>query len=289
MSQLVLGTAQLGMQYGIANTTGKPDATSAVEIVRAAWEGGIQEFDTAQEYGQSERVLSSAFQKLGIADRVKVITKLRKDIDMEDESAVLDAVQESVGRLGVPILHAVLLHKEGELGRLNLAVDQGLTKHIGMSVYSPERALAALEKDIVTVLEVPSNMLDRRFETGRVFQRAQQLMKTVYLRSVFLQGLLLMRLDDVPVQMEFAKPLIQRVGDLAVQFGLSNLELALGYLRLAFPCARVIVGAETPLQIHEIMSAWHCDVPAGVVDSVRETFANVHLRILDPRLWPKTH
>lgn len=65
-NRLVLGTAQLGMSYGIANKTGLPDLATATAIVQTAWESGICEFDTAQAYGKSEQVLSQALSELGV-------------------------------------------------------------------------------------------------------------------------------------------------------------------------------------------------------------------------------
>jgi len=47
-SRLVLGTVQIGLDYGIANETGKPDLYHAENIISTAWENRIQEFDTAQ-------------------------------------------------------------------------------------------------------------------------------------------------------------------------------------------------------------------------------------------------
>ena len=46
VSRLVLGTAQLGMDYGIANITGQPVYNTARSIVQEAWESGICEFHT---------------------------------------------------------------------------------------------------------------------------------------------------------------------------------------------------------------------------------------------------
>ena len=36
ISKMTLGTVQLGMDYGIKNTTGKPDMNAAHEILRTA-------------------------------------------------------------------------------------------------------------------------------------------------------------------------------------------------------------------------------------------------------------
>ena len=73
--RLVLGTAQLGMDYGIANRTGAPDPETAKQIIKEAIEAGIREFDTAQAYGCSEKVLGRVIAALGVMDQVKIITK----------------------------------------------------------------------------------------------------------------------------------------------------------------------------------------------------------------------
>ena len=57
VSRFVLGTAQLGMKYGICNSHGQPDEQECLSIVETAWNSGIRFFDTAQAYQESEKVL----------------------------------------------------------------------------------------------------------------------------------------------------------------------------------------------------------------------------------------
>ena len=83
---------QFGIDYGIANITGQPVYNTAMSIVQEAWESGIREFDTAQAYGQSERVLGRIFKDLGIADEVRVITKFAPDVDHSDKAALNKAL-----------------------------------------------------------------------------------------------------------------------------------------------------------------------------------------------------
>ena len=66
-TRLVLGTVQLGLDYGIANENGKPTQDQATAIIQKAWDNGIREFDTAQAYVTIENVLGIALKKLGIA------------------------------------------------------------------------------------------------------------------------------------------------------------------------------------------------------------------------------
>ena len=56
---MTLGTVQLGKDYGINNTTGKPDIQAAHEILSLALKNGINSLDTASAYGDSEAVIGS--------------------------------------------------------------------------------------------------------------------------------------------------------------------------------------------------------------------------------------
>ena len=98
-NKLVLGTAQLGLNYGIANKTGKPDLATARDIVSAAWEGGIRYFDTAQAYGESEQVLGDLLSDLGIGNEVHIITKPSPDIDHGNKKKLEDALSQSLENL----------------------------------------------------------------------------------------------------------------------------------------------------------------------------------------------
>lgn len=78
-SRLVLGTAQLGMKYGIANTSGAPAKDEAFAILDAALEGGINTFDTAAAYGESEGVLGAWIGSRAAKKDIYIITKIAGD------------------------------------------------------------------------------------------------------------------------------------------------------------------------------------------------------------------
>ena len=112
ISRLVLGTAQLGMDYGIANKSGRPNSAMAEEMVETAWENGIKIYDTAQGYGESEKALGKALNSLGLSSDANIITKLDPKLDLLDKDALEQAVRESLTRLEVPSLHGLMLHRE---------------------------------------------------------------------------------------------------------------------------------------------------------------------------------
>ena len=241
-SRLVLGTAQLGMDYGIANATGQPVFDTARAIVQEAWKAGICEFDTAQAYEQSEQVLGQSLKDLGIADEVRVITKFAPDIDHSDRAALNNALEISLNNLGVESLYGLMLHREDMLDLWKKGLEENLmavagpgrVEHIGVSVYSPERAIQALNTEGISMIQIPTNIIDRRFEKAGVFQLADDAGKTIYIRSIFLQGLLLMSPNILPEHMRFTDPSLSRLVLFAQDVGLSIKELCIGYIKNTF-------------------------------------------------------
>lgn len=294
-STLVLGTVQLGMPYGIANTVGQPDQQTVNEIIRTAYEYGIREFDTAQGYGTSETVLGKAIRALKVSQPVKVITKLDLNLDYSNARVIFDALEASRTHLGVEKLHGVLLHREELIGLwekglgriLQDAVAQGIVDHVGVSVCTPSAALRVVEMEGVTSIQLPTNILDRRFEQTGVFELAQQRGIAVYIRSAFLQGLLLMDSGKLSDAMLFASPVLEQVEEVTRALGLTRPELALGYLKLAFPGAKILFGAETVEQVKFNCQGWKREYAPSIVRYIRETFSNVDERILNPSLWPR--
>ena len=293
-SRLVLGTAQLGMDYGIANQTGQPDSARAQEVVQKAWEAGIREFDTAQGYGSSEQVLGQALTELKKSRQALITTKLGHSLDLRGAD-FRRSLEGSLKRLGVNRLAGLLLHKEEQLDFLDQGLepvlksflDQGLVERIGVSVYSPGRAIQALNNELIEIVQLPANLLDHRFRKAGVFDLAREKEKLIYLRSVFLQGLLLMAPEHLPAGMVYARPMLSEAGRLAKEMNLSRMQLTLGYVKLAYPRVKVLVGAETPDQVRENIRIWSGSLDPGLVGRVEETFREVESKVLDPRLWPK--
>ena len=63
-SRLVLGTVQFGLDYGIANVSGKPSFERVKAILTTAFDNGVTTLDTAAAYGDSEVVLGKALKEL---------------------------------------------------------------------------------------------------------------------------------------------------------------------------------------------------------------------------------
>lgn len=293
INRLVLGTAQLGMNYGISNRTGMPDLNTAESIVKTAWDSGIREFDTAQVYGNSEQVLGTALHSLGIRNEVRVISKLHPDLDHLNHNDMRRALENTLSSLGIPALYGIMLHRENFLDLwdkglreiLTGFVRSGYVKHLGVSVYSPVKAIQALETEGITIAQIPTNIFDRRFEKSGIFDLAENKGKTIYVRSIFLQGLFFLRLDSLPEHLKAASSPLMTLAALSKEVGLDIPEICIGYIKNSFPQTQLVFGSESPSQVRKNFDCWNTAWPEGLTQRIKKEFEDIDEMILDPHKW----
>lgn len=203
---MTLGTAQFGLDYGIANRNGQVPRHEAVEIIKCAIKAGVEYIDTASAYGESEAVIGEALTK-GWPNRVKIVTKLPpfEDVGYSGEEhwrqAVRDSVLKSCIKLGCKTIDTLMLHRATHLAQEEIVDElkkirsEGLITKIGVSVQSPSELELALLKDCISVIQMPFNILDYRW--NRTIEKIKAVKESrnliVHARSVLLQGLLCSR------------------------------------------------------------------------------------------------
>lgn len=296
VARCVLGTVQLGMAYGIANTTGQPALEVAVAMVGEALAQGIYYFDTAQGYGVSERVLGYALKCNNARARARVITKLPPKLPAS--AAAIDAcIQYSLRILGVPCLYAIMLHREEQLNlldgaigqRLECCLNQGVTKHIGISVYTPEVGFVALQHPLITVVQLPSSVFDRRFARAGVFAEADRLGKEIHVRSALLQGILCMPPANLPLHLAALSPVLEQLQCICLAHGITTRQGALAWILHEYPRVRLLFGAETVGQIHDNVSLVHVwrSFAETLYTAIDELEVPQTPALLNPALWEK--
>lgn len=295
-SALALGTAQLGMAYGVANRTGRPDAAGASRIVGSAWSAGVRYYDTAQSYGDSESVLGRAFGELGIVPDVRVVTKLHPSLESSNDAQIRTSVLESRRALGIQVIWGLMLHREEMLDGwdtrwgpvLGDLREEGLIDSVGVSVYSPDAALRALETEGIDILQVPANAFDRRMRRSGVFARADELGKQVFVRSIYLQGLALMDPGDVDPAIASGPEAVATLRTFCRERGIEPRQFAIDHALCSAPHAILVVGAERAAQVEE-----NCELVRGSARPARDVADWDALwpddigQLVDPSQWPR--
>lgn len=289
-SAMTLGTVQLGMNYGIANQDGKPSEEKSFSILQSALEGGITSLDTARAYGDSEQVIGR-FLKQWQGAVPAIVTKVRKlegSTPRELEKFVTESVEQSLSDLGVNKVDAVMLHGAQDpiihgkacADAVKALIDHGYTDKVGVSVYTAEDIEGMLSYDIFSVTQVPMSIFDQRLIAGGSVDKLKERDYTVFVRSVFLQGLFFLDPDTMtdPVLLEHAAPRIRLLRQIAEELGLTVEQLAIAFMRDCAGVTSLVLGADTPEQVKANIKAFDTPTLDEEVSQVLEKeFANVDI------------
>lgn len=284
--KLALGTVQFGLNYGVANHSGRISDAEARAILFQASEYGFDTLDTAIAYGDSERVLGD----LGI-DRWRVVTKLPAVPGSCGDvvSWVQDEIRQSMERLRVGQLHGVLLHRPSQLLQSNgddlykglqSLKDQGLTRKIGVSVYEPEELDQLLNSYDLDLVQAPLNLMDRRLVDSGWAKKLKDANVELHTRSAFLQGLLLMPAHERPLKFNRWVDVWAVWDEWLLEVNLTPLEACLRYLNSVKEIDRIVVGVDTEVQLRQIVKA-----SQGCLESMPNFREHLDARLINPGAW----
>lgn len=290
---IVFGTAQIGMPYGVANREGMVSDQTAQNLLRQAHALGYRVLDTAHGYGESEARIG-AYQRQNSANLFQTITKLSADVDAESAPHVESAVAASLDRLGAPLfgllLHsgAMLRHWNGPLGEtLENYKLRGAISNLGASVYSSDELEMAIAIPGITFVQVPFHVFDQSLAKSGILARARARGMTIFVRSVYLQGLLIMPFQEAIDRVPEASPFLKKWWSIVEASGRTAQEIAFQFVRHHLPQAYLVIGAETIEQLAaNVGLALSAPLDAGTLRSLA-TFGAVPDSVASPRYWPK--
>ncbi len=266
--KIVLGTVQFGLDYGIANNQGKVNTNIAKNILMHAQLAGIDTLDTASVYGDSEEQLG----EIGVKDW-RIITKLSNVPNLCDDISlwVRGQVFKSIQRLKVRSIAGLLLHDTGQLtglhgqqiwSALKTLKDEGFIEKIGFSIYHPNELEILWGSYRPDIVQAPYNIFDRRLEQSGWLQIMSDSRVEIHIRSVFLQGLLLMDKESRPIKFNrwsysfsLLEKWIKENNTTALQ---ACLSLPLNDDRIN----RIVIGVDNTQQLKSILVGGDINTPA---------------------------
>ena len=300
LSKLTLGTVQLGLSYGVANKTGKPSLEAAFDMLETATSNGITSFDTAAFYGDSEVVLGKYFSlNKQAAKKAQITTKIRIDLPKETpadkiESAVFSQVETCLERLQMSSVRNIMLHSPDDLftheevivSALAKVKSQGLAQNIGVSTNYPKETRKMLEYDLFTCTQMPFNIFDTRNIANGMLKELKSHGIYVYTRSVFMQGLYFLDVNELVGNLNEARPFLEKLHETCEKTGMSMAELAFGYARDMDEIDSLVVGADKSEHIAQNIKLLNGpSLSPELKLELFEYFKQVPEFLLFPRLW----
>ena len=172
-------------------------------IIKAALDGGINWFDTAEMYGAgvSERSLATGLKAAGKSDREVVIATKWQPF-LRTAGNIPQTIDDRLHFLGGYSISNYMIHQpysfsspEAEMNAMADLVEAGKIRSVGVSNFNParmRRAHAALAKRgfPLAVNQVRYSLLHREIETNGVLDTARELGVTIIAYTPVARGLL---------------------------------------------------------------------------------------------------
>ena len=259
LNKLGIGTAQFGLNYGISNTSGMVSEAEVRSILLRANHLYIDTLDTAINYGESENVLG----RIGVS-AFNVITKIPSFVDQLRCASnwVESQIYESLNRLKIDRLHAVLIHNTRDLCGVNgikiiealeNLKNNNIIEKLGVSVYGPDELDFVTKLMHLDLVQAPYNLIDRSLETSGWLDSLYRNGVSVHTRSTFLQGLLLMDIDEIPNKFRKWGNVWQNLREHLEILGISAPDACLGFVLSKPQIDKVIIGVQNEAQLNQLI------------------------------------
>lgn len=280
------------MDYGISNEAGQCPPEEAAKILATAAARNVSLIDTAPGYGNSEAVLGA---NLPAGHDFDVITKTPvfsgQKFGATEKSELRASFKRTLSQLGLPSVYGLLVHHANQLlhrggealfEEMTSLKNQGLVRKIGVSVYTSGQIEQLCERYAIDLIQAPVNIFDQRLVVGGHLRELQRRGIEVHVRSVFLQGLVLMQPDLAPAYFDPIRSLLQDFHAAAREREATPTQLALQYVHHQADIDGMIIGVCSTDELTEILDTLDDDTAP---DFDYEQFSITDERMINPANW----
>lgn len=309
VSELCLGTMTFGGSFFNIASVGQAGAN---EMVRRAWEAGVNFFDTADvySYGESEEILGRAIRASNIKRESAIIaTKVRSQMspdggDVNDVGLsrhhIMAACEASLRRLGTDYIDLYQVHGwdvhapiEETLSALDDLVRQGKVRYLGCSNWSVRHLMKSFgvsehhDWERFVSLQAYYSLVGRDLEHELLpLCREEGLGVLVWspLSGGFLTGKY--RRDDPtpegarrsgfnfpPIDEERGFDAVDALDEIARAHGASIAQVSLAWLLAQPGVTSIIIGANKMSQLEDNLKATEVSLSAAEVERLNQTTA----------------
>jgi aryl-alcohol dehydrogenase-like predicted oxidoreductase len=282
--KLVVGSAQLGMNYGLFNNK-KISFKDFKKIEKLVLKSKIKFIDTATGYGDSEKIIgNSRLKKLHIITKIKLSNK--KDINVKNW--LLKEISKSLSKLKIKKIYGVLIHdyrdllgKHGKKYLLSLQElkKKNIIKYIGISVYEPQEIKKIWNFWKPDIIQIPFNPIDNRILDSGWVNILKKFKVKIYARSIFLQGLLINEDSSFKINKNH-KIILNKYKNWCYKKNISLIQGCLHFVKQFKKINYLVVGFNNYSQLKEII-----DVFKKKQIIIPRKFSTNKINLIDPRKW----
>lgn len=281
----IIGTAQLGQKYGIANTSNLTSKHLTQVFIEEASTLNLNSFDTASSYGNSESLIGNGIKNLN--KEITIYTKISK---LKNKN-ILEAKKEfgkSLKKLKLSNIEGLLLHNPSDWnikGMKEFSVYLRKSKIInkfGLSIYEKKQ----IPNDrLINLIQVPGNIFNQDLISSTELTSFNSQGGTVIIRSIFVQGLLFLKEEKFPDNLLPLLEPIEKFKDLANISNVSIESLAIKTVQKICPYAKLILGCDNVKQLRALSNATNENISNNIIQKAIDLGKRYSSNLWDIRNW----
>ena len=254
-SKVILGVTQFGLDYGLLNQYNSNKKKKLKQILKFSKKKQIDSLYTSKYYGNANKFLATEnlnyfkiYLKFKSQDLLKKffskeLEKIKRKLKKKDLVLILDGFENLKNRERLKIYNILLdLKKNKKINRF------------GYSIYSFKNLKKICHKFKPNILQCPYNVIDRRLEEKKLLQFLKINKIEVHVRSIFLQGLLILHYSKHPRKFLNWKKIFKKFDDQIQHYKISNLDWCLNFIEKNKYINKILLGVDNIDQLREICS-----------------------------------
>lgn len=281
IKKIILGTAQLGLNYGVNKYSYDVSYSRAEEILFAAFDHGIETLDTATGYGKSHEYIKKFHEKHS-SKKFKVFSK----ISLKD----LHQGQFNIhNELGTDSLEGLMLHSASESKNLELIKvvknmkEVGVVKQLGLSLYYDPDFKELVQSFDPDFVQIPFNVLDNDKLRDKEFNYLSLNKINIQTRSTFMRGALThFKEGSYPIEISSEVKQLQMI---CKKFDISPMALCLNFSLRNPNVDHVVLGVDSVENLKECLETTSIEWKQGLDEAIYNLGVS-NPEILDLRKWP---
>lgn len=282
-NKIILGTAQFGMKYGVANKKGKIKSKEIFKILNYLKKINIKFLDTAYSYGVSEEEIGKYYKTK--KTKFNIITKL----SFKNNKEIVEQYISSLKKLGYPpkiiLAHSSkdYLNPEFHKAMKFLKSKYPISK-IGVSLYKISEIKQILKYKKPDYLQIPINIFDQRFVDKKIINIIKKKSIKIIGRSVFLQGLFFKNRKFIFKNFKNVKSKYDKLSKVANIEKMNLGQLSLNWTYNLKEIDLIIIGIDSLKHLKENLKIINKNITSSSKEIIKNTKFNDN-KIIKPYLW----
>lgn len=296
VSEIAFGGVGIGLPYA---DQPMPPQEESIRLLERALDEGINYYDTARMYGESEALIGKAFRKR--RDEVIISTKaahfLNEDgtipADNVVRSKIRQSLEKSLRTLNTDFVDVYMLHQADKEILNNDTIrnaysslkKEGLVRFTGASTYEPAESLLCVDSGSWDVVQMPLNLLDQRHLQALKLAKVNGV--GVIIRSVLFRGMLTGRPLNLHPDLHEVESHIEQLRNWNTGYFPDLLTLAVKYV-LSYPAvSAALIGMDRTEHLEKAIQVGANKDLDGNMKSELEGMAFKNTELLNFNQWIK--